>query len=76
MLVGADLAAQIAHAVRPVLVGAGVAAGAHAVLIKAFVGMRHRVDGSIVIRLICIVGIQKVAAVRLVGKGRAGSQHL
>ena len=55
--------------------GADIAAVAHAVLIKDFVGMRHRVDGSIAIRLICIVGIQKVAAVRLVGKGRVGSQH-
>ena len=76
-LVVTDLAAQIAHAVRPLSVGAGVAAGAHAVLIKVFVGMRHRVDGSIAIRPIYMVGIlQKIAAVRLVGKGRAVCQHL
>ena len=71
-----DLAAQIALAVRPIFVGAGVAAGAHAVLIKVFVGMRHRVDGSIANRLIYIVGFQRIAAVRLVGKGRAVCQHL
>ena len=74
-LVVTDLAAQIAHAVRPVLVGAGVAAGAHAVLIKAFVGMRHRVDGSRAIRLIYMIGIQKFAAVCVIGKGRAVYQH-
>ena len=74
MLVVADLFALIAHAVRPMLVGAGVAAGAHAVR-PIFVGMLHRVDGSIAIRIIYNVGIQRIAAVRLVGKGRAGSQH-
>ena len=57
------------------VMGAGVAAVAHAVLIKVFVGMRHRVDGFIVFRHIYIVGFQKIAAVRLVGKGCVGSQH-
>ena len=74
--VGADLAAQFAHAVRPMFMGADIAAVAHAVLIKAFVGMLHRVDGSIAIRPNYMVGIQKIAAVRLVGKGRAVCQHL
>ena len=75
LFVGADLAAQIAHAVRPVLVGALVAAEAHAVLIKAFVGMRHRIDGSKAIRLTHSIGIQKFAAVCVIGKGRAVYQH-
>ena len=70
-----DLAAQIAHAVRPVLMGAGVAAGANAVLIKAIVGMRHCVNGSIAIRLTHSIGIQKFAAVCVIGKGRAVYQH-
>ena len=73
--VGADLAAQFAHAVRPMFMGADIAAVAHAVLIKAFVGMLHRVDGCVGIRLARIVGIQKIAAVLAIGKGRAVCQH-
>ena len=76
LLVGADIAAQFAHAVRPMFMGADIAAVAHAVLIKAFVGMLHRVDGCVGIRLARIVGIQKIAAVLAIGKGRAVCQHL
>ena len=56
------------------VMGAGVAAVAHAVR-PIFMGMRHRVDGFIVTRLIYKIGIQKVAAVCVIGKGRAVYQH-
>ena len=72
--VGADLAAQFAHAVRPMFMGADIAAVAHAVC-PIFVGMLHRVDGCVGIRLARIVGIQKIAAVLAIGKGRAVCQH-
>ena len=75
LFVVTDLVAQIAHAVRP-LVGAGVAASTlAAVFIEGMGSVGNRVDGCVGIRLARIVGIQKIAAVRLVGKGRVGSQH-